>query len=473
MAQPLAAPYSYFADANGAPLSGGKVYTYFAGTSTPQAAYTDSTGGIALSNPVILDSAGRAQIWLIGSYKIIVKDSLDNTISTTDNITASSATATELNYLSGVTPGVAIASKALVVDSSSNITGIATNTFNFSSTGIANMAAIQGSQIGGFINKFRNGTFDIWQRGTSGTITAGSPSYTADGWIVGCTGANIAWARQPFGSTLLPYNYYILLTGATSCTDAFIKQRIESVIAQQLKSSNGAATVQIRIQNNTGASLTPTLTIKHPTASDNWAATVTDVNAVSLQTITNGATATVCYTWNVQSGTENGLEITFDFGTSLNSAAKNLPIYIADVRSTPGVSIGLNSLPPAPELRPYPMELIYCQRYLPSYGDVAGVIGNGYSSSTTASGYFIGFDVPTRIAPTGLTVNTVGDYEIATYAGADVAALTAMTFNSTYSSNIGAHITTTVASGLTASTPYMLDVKTARAGSLIFTGAEL
>lgn len=92
MAQPLATPYSYFTDANGVPLSGGKVYTYAAGTTTPQASYTDSTGTVSASNPVILDSAGRATIWLSGYYKIVVKDSNDSTIYTTDNITALGST---------------------------------------------------------------------------------------------------------------------------------------------------------------------------------------------------------------------------------------------------------------------------------------------------------------------------------------------------------------------------------------------
>lgn len=92
MAQPMALPYSYFADANGAPLAGGKVYTYIAGTTTPQNSYTDSTGITPAANPVILDSAGRAEIWLSGYYKIIIKDSLDNIIHTTDNITALGST---------------------------------------------------------------------------------------------------------------------------------------------------------------------------------------------------------------------------------------------------------------------------------------------------------------------------------------------------------------------------------------------
>jgi hypothetical protein len=88
MAQPLGIPYSYFADANGAPLAGGLIYTYTAGTLTPLATYTDSSLGTPLPNPVVLDSAGRKTIWLSGTYKIIVKDALGNTISTTDNITA-------------------------------------------------------------------------------------------------------------------------------------------------------------------------------------------------------------------------------------------------------------------------------------------------------------------------------------------------------------------------------------------------
>jgi len=92
MAQPLASPFSYFTDANGAPLAGGFVYTYAAGTTTPQASYTDSSGVTPAANPVVLDSAGRATIWLSGNYKIVVKDYLGNTISTTDNIVAATST---------------------------------------------------------------------------------------------------------------------------------------------------------------------------------------------------------------------------------------------------------------------------------------------------------------------------------------------------------------------------------------------
>lgn len=58
------------------PLSGGKVYTYQAGTSTPQVTYSDYAGTIPNTNPVILDANGQASIYLgTGlSYKINVLD---------------------------------------------------------------------------------------------------------------------------------------------------------------------------------------------------------------------------------------------------------------------------------------------------------------------------------------------------------------------------------------------------------------
>lgn len=65
----------YF-DNNGAPLAGGKVCTYLAGTSTPSATYTDSGGGTPNSNPVTLDSAGRASIYFAAhAYKVTLQDS--------------------------------------------------------------------------------------------------------------------------------------------------------------------------------------------------------------------------------------------------------------------------------------------------------------------------------------------------------------------------------------------------------------
>ena len=73
-------------NAAGNPLSGGKVYTYEAGTSSAKATYTDSGLTTPASNPIILDSEGRALIFAHGFYKFVIKDSADNTLYTRDNL---------------------------------------------------------------------------------------------------------------------------------------------------------------------------------------------------------------------------------------------------------------------------------------------------------------------------------------------------------------------------------------------------
>ena len=78
-------------DDSGNVLTGGKIYTYEAGTTTPLASYTSSAGITLHSNPIILNAAGRVptgEIWLDYSklYKFIVRTSTDVLIATYDNV---------------------------------------------------------------------------------------------------------------------------------------------------------------------------------------------------------------------------------------------------------------------------------------------------------------------------------------------------------------------------------------------------
>jgi len=66
-------------DTNGNPLSGGKLYTYAAGTTTPLATTKDAAG-TPNTNPIILDQYGQCDIWLsTASFKFLLKDSADVT----------------------------------------------------------------------------------------------------------------------------------------------------------------------------------------------------------------------------------------------------------------------------------------------------------------------------------------------------------------------------------------------------------
>jgi len=88
MAVLLTPPYLEFADNDGNPLSGGKIYTYAAGSvNTPKATYTTAAGDIEQTNPVVLDSAGRVVVFGVGSYKFVITDSEDTIIRTVDNVT--------------------------------------------------------------------------------------------------------------------------------------------------------------------------------------------------------------------------------------------------------------------------------------------------------------------------------------------------------------------------------------------------
>ena len=80
-------PKLQFFDSNSIELAGGKLYTYAAGTTTPLATYTDSTGSVPNTNPVILNSRGEASVWLGSSlYYMELHDSLGTLIWSADNI---------------------------------------------------------------------------------------------------------------------------------------------------------------------------------------------------------------------------------------------------------------------------------------------------------------------------------------------------------------------------------------------------
>jgi hypothetical protein len=152
---PYAGAGAQFFDNNGNPLNGGLIYTYAAGTTTPAATYTSSTGGTANANPIVLDSAGRtpAQIWLTAgsSYKFVLQTSLGTLIKTDDNIYAAFDLTKEVGVAVGLGAG-SIATNIAVGDTAldSNTTGsnnvavgynaLTSNTDGFQNTAVGSQA---------------------------------------------------------------------------------------------------------------------------------------------------------------------------------------------------------------------------------------------------------------------------------------------------------------------------------------------
>jgi len=86
---PIGNGFQFFNN-DGLPLNAGKIFTYQAGSTTPLTTYTDSSGLIANTNPIILGTDGRppSTIWLTEGffYKFVLATSSNVTIQTYDNL---------------------------------------------------------------------------------------------------------------------------------------------------------------------------------------------------------------------------------------------------------------------------------------------------------------------------------------------------------------------------------------------------
>ena len=108
------APKFQAIDPNGNPYALGKLYTYIANSSTPAATYSDA-GGTLNTNPIILDTAGRANIWLTDNvvYKFILNTALDTLVWTVDNIPGRDIDASDLTVIAtGSGTAISLADRA-------------------------------------------------------------------------------------------------------------------------------------------------------------------------------------------------------------------------------------------------------------------------------------------------------------------------------------------------------------------------
>ena len=170
-------PKLQFFDSNGDPLSGGLLYTYKVGTTTPKATYADATGavGVLNTNPVVLNSRGEPTdggVFLLTdeNYKFVLKTAAGATIWTVDNFGFASPTFEDVTVTDDLTVGGDIIATKITqwlciapADQSSVIsTGTAKFTFRLPAcTVLAVRASLSTASSSG------NPTFDINDDGTS------------------------------------------------------------------------------------------------------------------------------------------------------------------------------------------------------------------------------------------------------------------------------------------------------------------
>ncbi len=231
------APFSkpQWFDNSGHPLNGGLLYSYISGTSTPKATYTNSTGVGVNANPVVLDTAGRADVWLgTGTYRLVLKTSAGVTLWTEDGITGStganslSGSGTS-NYLAKFT-GTSTVSNSLVTESG----GILAVGENLSVNGTTNLGGIN------YTWPVSQGVNTYLQNNGSGTLTwtAVSSASTTGGWTQ---------AGNTIYSTILTSNVVVGNTSYGSYTGntSLIVNGNGALIAMSSTGGPGTATIEI------------------------------------------------------------------------------------------------------------------------------------------------------------------------------------------------------------------------------------
>lgn len=313
-------PYLAFYDSDGNPLNGGLIYTYSAGTTTPKATYTDSGAGTSNANPVVLDSAGRAVIWISGNYKFVVKDSLGSTIRTVDNISSSAAALGDADY------------GDITVSGSGTVMTVDALAVTFGKIAAANVTSLQRK------NHIINGSFNIWQRGTAvATATSATRNYLADRIFVNPAGANVTQQQQTYSAafTGAVTQNALRIDGAASVTTVNIGTRLES---SNMFSLLRTVTFSCYIYNNTAGSFTPSLLLGTPAAVDDFT-TVTNKLTQTLQACPVGAYTQVSYSVDISGYTNinNGLQVEIQIPTGVLVAAQL--IYVKEMQLEPGSSV--------------------------------------------------------------------------------------------------------------------------------------
>jgi hypothetical protein len=295
-------------------------------------------------------------------------------------------------------------------------------------------------------NAVLNSSFDIWQRGTSVSVSANVLVYTADRWQV-YNGVNQAMtvSRQATGDTTnLPFIQYCARvqrnSGQTGTTETFFTQPLEST--NSIPFSNQTVTVSFYARRGTNYSPTSNnlkVNLVSGTGTDQNITTYT--GGASVATVTNALTTT--WTRYTVTGTvgATATELRLDFAfTPTGTASTNDYFEVTGVQ----LEVGNQVSPFSRNAATIQGELAACQRYYfrnnatSAYAHL-GPVG-WFTNGTTTTSVMLIPPVTMRTAPTsveyGGTVATISPSAASTN-------ISALALNQATATNIGLSATVT------------------------------
>ena len=430
-----------FLDGNGNPLTAGKLYTYFNGTTVPRTTYTTAAETTPNTNPIILDSAGRADIFLTAgvAYKFVLANAGNVTQYTVDNITSAGTMSTQnasaVTITGGTISGVTITGP-ITGDVTGNLTGNVTGNLTGNVTGGAIVGeSYNGGQLAGLRNKIINGAMEIAQRGTSFTVNTGfGANYTLDRYSrIAVTSAVVTVTQAsdgPVSEPTLPYSLRCTVATADPTVTASelwtLLQKIEGYSARDLIGKTFTLSFWAR-STKVGTHCVAFYNNDYPSADRYYVAeyniSVADTWEYKEITVIGGLITAGTWDWTNGSGltvgwtlycgtTRQGVAGSWQSGWALATSSQvNVLDTIGNIFAITGVQLEVGSTPTPFEHRPFGVELGMCQRYYEKSFPYAtapaqntGVtLGAAYATGQVVNQAFstsVTFAVAKRAAPT-------------------------------------------------------------------------
>lgn len=401
------AAFPAFYDSLGNPLSGGKLYTYAAGTSTPLASYTDRGGLTANANPIILDSAGRCRCWLAINvpYKLRLFTSADVQIGTDAD-----------DYYAGADPAQLIAA-GIVPATGGTYTGpvVFSNEVEFTGTAAQKLETLDSLGISSVqnANLWVNSDLGIWQRGAASVADA---AYGFDRTVVLAQSGSVTLSQLTAPTDGIPYAMRMTQPDASPKRMGSV-QIVEAANCVAYRGSQLVFVPKIRMSATTtvyAALVAWTSTADAPTRDliNDWTSTTYTAGnffVANTSTIVAGAVSCAANEWTdvwvssasgggvVAPSTMNNLYMVF---WTDQTVAQNVTMDVSTIRA------GRGTVPPLWTPPNRAAELLRCQRYLNRL-DGANLFGMGQATSTTAITLPVIFSPPMRTTPTLAGFNLV------------------------------------------------------------------
>lgn len=434
-------PKLQFLDANGDPLSYGLLYTYIAGTTTSKTTYTTAAQTTANTNPILLDSRGQADVWLLAgeAYKFTLQNSSGVLQYTVDQITAAGTMSTQnsnfVTITGGNISGVTITGP-ITGDVTGNLTGNVTGDLTGNVTGGAIIGeSYNGGQLAGLRNKIINGAAEIAQRGTSFTVNTGfGANYTLDRYSrIAVTSAVVTVSQAadgPASDPTLPYSLRCTVATADPTVTASelwtLLQKIEGYSARDLIGKTFTLSFWVR-SAKVGTHCVTFYNNDYPSA-DRYYVAEYNISAANTWeykeiTILNGLITDGTWNWTNGSGltvgwtlycgtTRQGAPGSWQSGWALATSSQvNVLDTIGNIFAITGVQVEVGNTATPFEHRPFGVELGMCQRYYEKSFPYAtapaqntgATLGAAYATGQVVNQAFstsVTFAVAKRAAPT-------------------------------------------------------------------------